>query len=125
MHIMSVDSVDNFSDHLPVFFTLNCSALSTHLRPISISQRNSTSDSLSTKMNWSEITEDDICNFRHLLQHNLPLLSSSAHTCIDPQCSSHNDIIDRFCHQLLVAIDLAAHACFPKILPRKARRVPG
>ena len=40
-NIMSVDSVDNFSDHLPVFFTLNCSALSTHLRHTSISQRRS------------------------------------------------------------------------------------
>ena len=40
-NIMSVDSVDNFSDHLPVFFTLNCSALSTHLRHTSISQRSS------------------------------------------------------------------------------------
>ena len=45
-NIMSVDSVDNFSDHLPVFFTSNCSTLLTHLGPISISQRNSTSDSL-------------------------------------------------------------------------------
>ena len=108
-----------------MFFTLNCSTLSTHLRPISIGQTNSTSDSLSTKINWSKITEDDRRNFRHLLQHNLPSFSSSAHSCIDPQCSTHKDIIDHFCNQLLVAIDLAAHACFPKILPRKARRVPG
>ena len=28
-NIMSTDSVDNFSDHLPMFFTLNCSTLST------------------------------------------------------------------------------------------------
>ena len=124
-NIISTDSADNFSDHLPVFFTLNCSALSTHIRPISIGQTNSTSDSLSTKINWSKITEDDIRNFQHLLQHNLPSLSSSAHSCIDPQCSTHKDIIDHCCNQLLVAIDLAAHACFPKILPRKARRVPG
>ena len=33
-NIMSTDSVDNFSDHLPLFFTLNCSTLSTHFRPI-------------------------------------------------------------------------------------------
>ena len=59
-NIMAVDSVENFSDHLPVFFTLNCFTLSTHLRPILISQRNSTSDSLSTKMNWTKITEDDM-----------------------------------------------------------------
>ena len=45
-NVMSVDSVDNFSDYLPAFFTSNCSTLSTHLGPISISQRNSTSDSL-------------------------------------------------------------------------------
>ena len=100
------------SDHLPVFFTLNCSTLLTYLRPILIGQRNSTSDSLSTKINWSKITEDDMCNFRYLLQHNLPYFP--AHTCIDPQCSTHKDIIDRFCNQLLVAIDLAAHAFFSK-----------
>ena len=105
-NIMSIDSVDNFSDHLLVFFTLNCSTLSTHLRPILICQTPSTSDSLSMKINWSKITEDDIRNFRHLLQHNLPSLSSSAHSCIDPQCSAHKHIIDHFCNQLLVAIDL-------------------
>ena len=63
-------------------------------------------------------------NFWHLLQHNLPSLSGPAHSCIDPQCSVHKDIIDQFCDQLLVVIDLAAHACFPKILPRKVCRVP-
>ena len=54
-NIMSIDSVDNFSDHLPVFFTLNCSTLSTHFRPNLIGHTNSTSESLSTKINWSQI----------------------------------------------------------------------
>ena len=48
-NMMSIDSVDNFSDHLPVFFTLNSSTPSTRLRPISIGQTNSTSDSLSLR----------------------------------------------------------------------------
>ena len=54
-----IDSVDNFSDHLLVFFTLNCSTLSTHLRSIQKGWTNSASGLLSTKINRSKITEDD------------------------------------------------------------------
>ena len=61
--IMSTDSVDNFSDHLPVFFTLNCPTFSTHHRPISIGQTNTTSDFLSTKINLSKISEGGIAIF--------------------------------------------------------------
>ena len=123
-NVMSIDSVDNFSDHLPVLFTLNTSTLSSYSRPFSVGQTNSY-DFECTKFNWNIISEDDINNFCLLLQDNLPSLSSSVLSCTDPQCSSHKVTIDYFCNQLLVMIDQAAHTCFPKIVSRKDRRVPG
>ena len=123
--VTTQDSVDNFSDHVPMFFTLKYSNLSPHQVSLPIDHTNSTPDTPPSKINWSKITDDDVNNFLQLLQQSLPSFPSTAHTCTDPQCTAHKGFIDHYCYQLLAAIDAAANACFPKILPRKTRRVPG
>ena len=111
------DSVDNFSDHVPMFFTLNFSNVSPHYLALPLDQINSTPDTLPSKINWSEITDDNINKFLQPLQQSLPSFSYTAHTCTDPQCTAHRV-------HLLAAMDTAANACFPN-MPRKAHKVPG
>jgi hypothetical protein len=123
--VTTSDSVDNFSDHLPVFFTLKSSTFSLNPMPALIGQSSSISTSLSSRINWSNITEENISNFQRRLQNNLPRFSS-VNSCVDSQCSDHKDAIDHYCNQLLQAIDQAAQTCFPKTLSRRARlKVPG
>lgn len=59
-NVLSSDSVDNFSDHLPVFFTLKSSIFSLYPMPASIDQSSSISSSLPPRINWSNISEEQL-----------------------------------------------------------------
>jgi len=67
------------------------------------------------------MTEDDVSNFRISFSTTSPHFPFLHWSSMFSSQGYHWPI----CNQLLVVIDIAAHACFPKILPRKVRRVPG
>ena len=53
--INTQDSIDNFSDHVPMFFTLKLSNLSPHYIHLPTDQTNSTTDPLPSRINWNNI----------------------------------------------------------------------
>ena len=67
------------------------------------------------------MTEDDVSNFRISFSTTSPHFPVLHWSSMFSSQGYHWPI----CNQLLVVIDIAAHACFPKILPRKVCRVPG
>ena len=116
------DSVDNFSDHLPVFCTSNltCPANTSNNPPF---QRSSSSD---TRIAWDKITSDHINSYCDCVRENLPSLSNELLSCCDPSCSSHQSLLNETCTQLLQCITNAATASFPKVSTRAySHRVPG
>ena len=100
------ESVDNFSDHLPLAFEL---VLQTPLSLPSIvtSPHNGLCNSYSPssgRVDWNKITPAHSSNFCSFLDIHLPSISDDIVSCCDPLCKGHFMKLDSVCKQILDCI---------------------
>ena len=121
--IACTESVDNFSDHLPLSFSL------TYNHPI-IVNANATSYSNQINMDsshtvkWDKVTEDDSINYCEYVRNHLPDISEELVSCCNPNCSTHTTDLNAVCLQLLSCLEEGAIQCLPMIQSRRPA-VPG
>ena len=123
--ISCVDYVDNFSDQLPLFFSL---ALSPQATPKNKSResRSSLGSPSNTRVAWDQISSVHLASYCNLIQQNLPLLSEELLSCCDSSCKVHRVVLDDICSQLFQCISNAADLCFPKVTScARSQRIPG
>ena len=120
------DSVDNLSDHLPLFFSLALSYLPSQNVTTGVSSNRPTpfAPSSHPRINWDNVSSDHIITYCNCIEDNIPSLPIEVLSCCNPSCKCHYSILDDVCSQLLHCIEYAAHTSLPKITVN-SRRVPG
>ena len=78
------ESVDNFSDHLPLEFSVNLDVTGN-----SGFVPKSHNASLSPCTNWNKVTAADIEKYNLLIQNNLPCFNPLVFECIKSDCTNH------------------------------------
>ena len=122
--VSTLESVDNFSDHLPLVFTLD---LQHHL---SLTPNHTTAPSAmggndsNHAVNWEKVTDADKNNFCEFISSHLSDVPESLLLCCDSTCSAHFKILDDVCSKLLKCIEDGAKKYLPK-LRQKRPVVPG
>ena len=112
--ILPTESVDNFSDHLPLSFSF------TYNHPI-IVNANATSYSnqinivSSHIVNWDRVTEGDSINYCDYVRKHLPDIPEELVSCCNPNCSTHTTDLNAVCLQLLSCLEEGAIQCLPMI----------
>ena len=121
------DSVDNFSDHPPLSFTLvfgwpKPSFVSTG----SNSSLNSNSSQLheSAFTNWEKVTELEASNYRNFVSHNLPVFPKDVLSCCDPLCLLHTSGLGTAWSALIMCLEAGADCCLPRRNASKRRILP-
>ena len=87
------ESVDNFSDHLPLSFTLAIlppfalnSSPSQSSDPVSCSR---IAESNGPAVDWQKVSEADSDNYCKYVRDHMPLLATTVVSCCDPYCKEH------------------------------------
>ena len=112
-------SLENFSDHLPLHFNIkfpnSFPALTTP----------STDVSSSLCIDWSQASLEVIDNYCQCILSQLPLLPPDQINCPDSSCQTHHSVIDHCCFELLSCIQSCALMCLPCKSARNIRNIPG
>lgn len=111
-------SADNFSDHLPLYFSLDLSVTTTPL------ESTPPSGCSGLKVDWPKVTAEDIDRYCNSLSASFPSISPQMVDCTDPNCQVHLEDIDSTCEQILSCLSSSACLCFPKKC-RRTKTVPG
>ena len=125
--VTSSESVNNFSDHRPLFF--NFMTTSNHPLPRPIDIPSSISDSRSSNhsphsVDWDKITDSDRSKYCDHIRDHLPVIPEELVSCRDPKCTLHLDSIDSVCIQLIECIQDGARRYLPKVHPKRPA-IPG
>ena len=115
--VACIDSVDNFSDHLPLAFDLILQAPMS-LPSVATASHNGHlhSDSLSNgRVDWNKVSPDHSSDFCSFLDDPLPTLPDDLVACCDPKCKGHFKELDLVCNQILDSVQRAALLCLPKV----------
>ena len=117
------ESVDNFSDHLPLFFNL---VINDPTSPPNLDSRSNSGTNYVSKylVDWIKVTEADTNKYCDFIRDHIPVLSDSLLACCDPKCSRHSAELDTACSQLLECMELGARVCLPEVCSRRTV-VPG
>ena len=118
--VFASHSGSNLSDHSPLFFCIRADCQS----PSHLSSSESSSPSLSTKIDWSRISVDDVDRYCHMVHHLLPSLPLAVVTCSRSDCSEHLDLLDSFAQSLLSPLVSSSSLCFPCVSPSPPK-IPG
>ena len=108
----------NLSDHLPLLFLLhiNCSSV-----PISLP---SAAPKPAVRVDLSKATQANIMKYRDMISARLSDPPAAFMCCSQPDCSTHNSLLDNYAeHIMLTLLDCAYH-CFPCRSP-SSKRVAG
>ena len=103
------ESVDNFSDHLPLEFSVNLDVTGN-----SGFVPKSHNASLSPRTNWNKVTAADIEKYNLLIQNNLPCFNPLEFECIKSDCTNHQKELDVYCESLFSCIKDAAMHSLPQ-----------
>ena len=95
-NVSTVSCVDNFSDHLPLSFSLNLS-FPPHGSPVSVTPESSAQDSQTPSVSWSRITPGHSDHYCQCVACNLPRKPSELLACCAPHCVSHIEMLDQLC----------------------------
>ena len=110
----------NLSDHNPLAFSLNLSAIVVDCscrvyKPTSIS--------------WSKATSKDICQCQSIVAHSLvslgSMLSDDIVLCCNPLCTSHQTLLDEMSYELVTCLKSAADLTVPSAGTGRHSRVAG
>lgn len=112
--VSTLSCIDNFSDHLPLSFSLNLTFPLTHCPPVSVSPQSFAYDS------WSKITSDHIDHYYQCVASNLPQIPSELLACCAPHCVSHVVMLDQLCSSFLATLQQASTQCLPHTRKRKS-----
>lgn len=121
-NIACTDSVDNFSDHLPLSFNLTTNHPVTPNAP-PCSQTSTSIDSFHT-VDWDKVTDDESIRYCDYVRDQLPVIPDEIVSCCNPACSTHAVDLDTLCLQLLSCLEEGARHCLPKIRSKRPA-VPG
>ena len=92
--------------------------------PSHLSSSECSSPSLSTKIDWSRISVDDVDRYCHMVHHLLPSPPLEAVNCCRSDCSEHLDLLDSFAQSLLSTLVSSSSLCFPCVSPSPPK-IPG
>ena len=110
----------NLSDHNPLAFSLNLSAIivdcpCTVYKPTSIS--------------WSKATSKDICQYQSIVAHSLvslgSMLSDDIVLCCNPLCTTHQALLDEISNELVTCLKSATDFAVPSAGTGRHPRVAG
>ena len=122
--VSTLESVDNFSDHLPLVFNLDVS------HPFFLSPQHITlpcsqgGKNTSYTVNWERVTDEVKNKYCEYICSHLPVIPDNVLTCCDPTCSAHFKTLDDACSKLLECVKDGAKRYLPK-LKQKRPAVPG
>ena len=118
--VFASHSGSNLSDHSPLFFCIRADCQS----PSHLSSSECCSLSLSTKIDWSRISVDDVDRYCHMVHRLLPSPPLEAVNCCRSDCSEHLDLLDSFAQSLLSTLVSSSSLCFPCVSPSPPK-IPG
>ena len=113
LDISCFDSVENFSDHLPIVFKLRfqfpLAVLTAHHDASSHSDLHS-----ADIVDWNKVTMQQAQNFCDFLHDQLPVIPDDLVDCCDPSCTFHHQELDSLCSQLLECMQRGSSTCLTK-----------
>ena len=113
--VTCLDSADNFSDHLPIFFHLSFQAtLSVHGRDGPHASVSSHSSSESSRVDWCKVTAQHAQNLCSFLNDHLPPVPGDLVKCCDPGCDTHLQLLDSVCSAILDCVARGTDICLPR-----------
>ena len=87
-NVSTLSCVDNFSDHLPLSFSLNLS-FPPHCSPVSVTHDSSAQDSKIPSVSWFKVTPSHNNQYCQCVACNLPQIPNELLACCAPHCVSH------------------------------------
>ena len=117
-NVSTLSCVDNFSDHLPLSFSLNLSFPS-HCSPVSVTHDSSAQDSKTPSVSWFKITPGHNDQYCQCVACNLPQIPNELLACCAPHCVSHFEMLDQLCSSFLASLQQASAQCLPHVRKRK------
>jgi hypothetical protein len=108
---------DNLSDHSPVELVLAIPMLHTPVEAIMSSQ----------KLKWCKATNDNIADYKHKLDGYLEGISIplDAIECTNYTCKLHNEKLQQFHDQIIIACVNASKECIPSSQWKENKEIPG
>ena len=117
-NVSTLSCVDNFSDHLPLSFSLNLS-FPPHCSPVSVTHDSSAQDSKTPSVSWFKITPSHNDQYCQCVACNLPQIPNELLACCAPHCVSHFEMLDQLCSSFLASLQQASAQCLPQVRKRK------
>ena len=79
------------------------------------------------KIDWSKVTDTNVCQFHDLISKNLPSFPQEILHCSSPDCTAHLKSIDSYTQSFISILDTCSLLCFPTFIPSSASspKVPG
>ena len=110
--------MENFSDHLPLHFSLKLSdflsfpcprnsSINSHCHP------NHSHAQSSSSVNWFKVNPQHISSYCNHLSSSIPEFSNDILHCCDPDCTIHHVDLDSYCVQRFNCIESSAVLCLP------------
>ena len=121
-NVASIDSAENFSDHLPISFSLNVSQ-TLHVGPPSVELGDNppVMKPPHDNINWNSLTDKNISAYCKGIRNSLPQVPSDVLNCCQPECTEHLTVLDSICSDILQCIEASALNSLPKTKAKSSR----